>query len=202
MFTVGYLSYQNILNQSAHDQPCAQAQHNLNRFMQLFPQGGVICNLEGRTANFVHLKWKMYFETVTNKKGKQIFLEDDDPDYASITDFHLNFEPQTFDGVWAHQALSFQKKKRILHILKKVHKFLKDDGFFYFSVKLNTGMTDESHTNTLQSIYTEDEIDQLLDKTGFKIVDKGFNDHMGTWMPIICQKTMDESKKIRQRCCC
>lgn len=89
----------------------------------------------------------------------------------------LAFPPNTFDGAWANCALLHIPKKNIPLVLSNIYAILKPNGFLYVSVKqhhVDEMLVPDSRYKGLEkywSFYEQDELINLLNNSGFKIVE-------------------------------
>jgi ubiquinone/menaquinone biosynthesis C-methylase UbiE len=89
---------------------------------------------------------------------------------------NLDFDNQSFDGVWCSAALLHLNKNDGITALKEIKRVLKKDGFLYLNLKEGIGekvIVDERYQNSekFYSYYQESEIKDLLSKFNFKIID-------------------------------
>lgn len=92
---------------------------------------------------------------------------------------NLPFEDEFFDGVWAHASLvHFETTEDVVKALKEFNRILKPNGIIHVFVKQQSGKEKTSvisdklsgHDRFFQW-FTKHEVQQLLDKTGFAIID-------------------------------
>lgn len=79
----------------------------------------------------------------------------------------LDFENNTFDGVWAYTSLLHIPKNQIKQVLKKIRAILKSKGVFYIGMKAGNfeGFQEsKSYPNHKRyfALYTKDELEKLL----------------------------------------
>jgi ubiquinone/menaquinone biosynthesis C-methylase UbiE len=89
---------------------------------------------------------------------------------------NLDFDNQSFDGIWCSAALLHLNKNDATLALKEIKRVLKKDGFLYLNLKEGIGekvIVDERYQNSekFYSYYQESEIKDLLSKFNFKIID-------------------------------
>lgn len=92
---------------------------------------------------------------------------------------NLPFPTDTFDGIWAHASLiHFEKITEVDKSLKEFHRVLKPEGVIHIFVKQQLGnekTKNISHDYSVEfkrffRFFTKQEIETLLKKTGFKII--------------------------------
>lgn len=92
---------------------------------------------------------------------------------------NLPLEDESFDGVWAHASLvHFETTEDVVKALKEFNRVLKLNGIIHVFVKQQSGKEKTSvisdklsgHDRFFQW-FTKYEVQQLLDKTGFAIID-------------------------------
>ncbi|OGE08125.1 hypothetical protein A3A60_04380 [Candidatus Curtissbacteria bacterium RIFCSPLOWO2_01_FULL_42_26] len=110
---------------------------------------------------------------------------------------NLTFKFATFNGVYARASLLHIPKKLVPKVLKSVHRILKDKGIFYLALKEGKGeseVEDERHGVKVKrffSFFSEKEIVDLLNDTGFRIESVNFyqRDKRTTkWIEIFAKK--------------
>jgi ubiquinone/menaquinone biosynthesis C-methylase UbiE len=88
----------------------------------------------------------------------------------------INFPAGSFDGAWAACSLVHVPKKSILAVLTNVHSILKNNGYFYLTLKRGSGEIlekDERYGDIEKfwAFYEEEEITNILQKAKFNIVE-------------------------------
>lgn len=86
----------------------------------------------------------------------------------------LEFSDASFDGVWSHAAIHHLKVQDVPKTFREVHRVLKPNGYFYFSVK-SKGKTKqvrvEDQGNIRHFTYFESaDLKKILQEIGFKTV--------------------------------
>ena len=107
---------------------------------------------------------------------------------------NMNFESSYFDGVWAYTSLLHLPKSRVKNVLEKIKDILKDGGIFYLGMKVGSfeGFEETKryeNSKRFISLYTKEEIEQML--SGFEIFNfskVGF-DKEHTYMNFMCKST-------------
>lgn len=89
---------------------------------------------------------------------------------------HTNFEDNYFEGVFANASFLHIKKKDIEKGLKEIYRILKPQGILFISFKYGIGekIIEDSRYNNIEkffSYYSYDEVENLLIKAGFEIID-------------------------------
>jgi SAM-dependent methyltransferase len=89
----------------------------------------------------------------------------------------MNFPECSFDGAWAACSLLHVPKSAFPIVLKKIHAFLKKDGYFYLALKKGKGETLENdlryegNIKKFWAFYEEDELKKHLEIAHFKILE-------------------------------
>jgi len=110
----------------------------------------------------------------------------------------LNFERESFDGIWASASLLHIPKKNIKYVLKKLKGLLVKNGILYVSLKKGKGsevLKDERFggVDKFYVYYQSEDIEEILNNVGFEIIEKeekkkrGFYD-TNPWIHIFCKK--------------
>lgn len=86
----------------------------------------------------------------------------------------LNFQADSFNGIWASASLLHIPKDKIFEVFKNLHTILNEGGVFYLSLKKGIGEhiiedTRYGGISKYYSFYTTDEIVDYLQRAGFKI---------------------------------
>jgi SAM-dependent methyltransferase len=110
----------------------------------------------------------------------------------------LDFEVDTFDGIWASASLLHIPKYKIKSLLKRLKELLVNDGILYISLKEGVGseMINDLRYGGVNKFYIfhqPEEIENLLKSIGFKIIEiklKGKRTSYDTnsWIHIFCKK--------------
>lgn len=110
----------------------------------------------------------------------------------------LNFEKDTFDGIWSSASLLHVPKIKMKFVLKKLKEILVDNGVLYISLKQGEGseiFIDNRYggVEKYYVYYHTEEIEKLLKNVGFNIIeiqpkDKRTIYDTNSWIHIFCQK--------------
>ncbi|MEX0921096.1 MAG: class I SAM-dependent methyltransferase [Candidatus Pacearchaeota archaeon] len=86
--------------------------------------------------------------------------------------YDLTFPEKTFDAIVSFFAILHLEKSKVLQVFKKFHQILKDNGYLLFSVNRGKeeGYFEFFGKKVFFSAYTKKEIEEILRKTGFKII--------------------------------
>ncbi len=106
----------------------------------------------------------------------------------------LNFEDNSFDGIWASASLLHLPKNEILSVLKKIYSILNDDGIFFIGMKKGEGekFVENSSKGVLKndiryySFFSKDELEKYLRERNFKI--EKYSENNTIWMIFYCSK--------------
>lgn len=85
---------------------------------------------------------------------------------ASIMDIEdLNFNDETFDGIWAVTSLLHIEKTKVPKVIKKLHDILKPRGILYVCIKEGSGeeLIKDKHDPTTERFFAYWEKQELLD---------------------------------------
>ena len=155
---------------------------HIDDFLKLIPKNGKILDVGcgvGVDANYIQSKG---FEVVgidlseeMLKLAKQKFPY---IDFRLMDIRKINFEPNSFDGIFASFSLIHIPKKDIPNILKKFYQILKINGVIY--VALHEGKSEEIFVDEplkpgeklFLNIYSYKEIKNLLVESKFEIIKK------------------------------
>lgn len=173
-----------------------------NRFLKMLPEHAKIIDIgcgPGRDAK------------VFSEKGYHVVGIDFSLNMIQIAEkcapkakFHvmkiesLNFPQETFFGAWAHASLLHVSKKKMPLILGKIFSILKKEGVFFISVKQGEGEINEKDVRyggieKFWAYFQENEIVELLENTGFKILDTALINQMDNYQThpfihVFCKK--------------
>lgn len=167
----------------------------LLNFMGRLSAGGRVLDLGCGPGISSHLMCKSGFRVDATDASAEMVR------YANKT-YGLNAKQATFDdviqedhydGVWANFSLLHAPKKDFPNHLSAIHKALAPKGIFHIGMKLGEGMKRDS-LKRMYSYYTEDELRNLLHKTGFEIItanhgeEPGLSGEVAPWVVILSQK--------------
>lgn len=121
---------------------------------------------------------------------------------------NLPFEDESFDGIWAHASLvHFETTEDVVKALKEFNRILKPNGIIHVFVKQQSGKEKTSVISDILSRhdrffqwFTKHEVQQLLDKTGFAIIDlqDDYEDPAGRdevrWVVALAKKKVKNKK--------
>lgn len=177
-------------------------QESILRFVKLLPSKAKIIDIgsgSGRDAKiFTHLGVEVIgIDFCTN-------LIQHARKYAPDVAFHImdiesiSFPYASFDGSWAGCSLTHIPKKNITTVLKKIYLILKDNSYFYLTIKKGTGEALEKDTRygdfkKFWSYFEKDELKKILEESGFNIlelciVEKKFAYQTHDCLRVFCQK--------------
>ena len=83
---------------------------------------------------------------------------------------HLN-ENQIYDGIWANFSLLHVERAAFFSHISAAATALVPSGVFYVSVKLGKGQ-ERDELGRFYTYFNHDELEEILDQSGFEIVDK------------------------------
>jgi 2-polyprenyl-3-methyl-5-hydroxy-6-metoxy-1,4-benzoquinol methylase len=121
-----------------------------------------------------------------------------DVDFKVMDMSNLDFDINSFDGIWASASLLHVPKYKIKSLLRKLNELLVNDGILYISLKQGIGsemINDVRYggVNKFYVFYQPEEIENLLKSIGFKIIEiklKGKRTSYDTnsWIHVFCKK--------------
>lgn len=99
----------------------------------------------------------------------------------------LNFETESFDGIWSCASLLHVPKHELIEVLSGFRKVLKPQGIIYASVKQGVG--EKMENGRFFSYHTLESIESFLSDSGFKSLIKYTEEKStGNWATIYSQK--------------
>lgn len=104
---------------------------------------------------------------------------------------HLN-ENQIYDGIWANFSLLHVDRAAFFSHISAAAAALVPSGVFYVSVKLGKGQ-ERDDLGRLYSYYGEDELEEILEQSGFEIAEiftgksKGMAGKLEKWIGILAK---------------
>ncbi len=112
---------------------------------------------------------------------------------------NMSFDEGTFDAAWAACSLMHIPKLSLPKVLKQIHRFLKNEGYFYLALKqgknetFERDMRYEGNVRKFWSYYEQDELRKILIDAHFSILEFeliGRTHHYQTHdaFKILCQK--------------
>lgn len=102
---------------------------------------------------------------------------------APLAEFHvmdmeeISFPHYSFDGAWASASLLHLSKQRIPAVFNTIHSILKEEGYFYLSLKNGEGeriekdARYEGNFEKFWSFFEEKELKKMLENANFAILD-------------------------------
>lgn len=120
---------------------------------------------------------------------------------------NLDYESNTFDGIWASASLLHIPRENILNVIRSLFRFIKKGGFIFLSVK--QGLEHQAKEEFIPdhrygdrykfwSFYEPETISGYLEQTGF-VIDtirldtiKKSSYSTNPWIEIVAQKTMEK----------
>lgn len=108
-------------------------------------------------------------------------------EFKIMSMYDLKFPVKKFDAIVSFFAILHLEKSKVPKVFKNFHKILKEKGYFLFSVNKGKeeGYFEFFGKKVFFSAYTKKEIEEILSKTGFKVI----------WKRDFFFKTPDGSKE-------
>jgi ubiquinone/menaquinone biosynthesis C-methylase UbiE len=100
---------------------------------------------------------------------------------------NLPFKEASFDGIWSCASLLHLPKSDVSSTLDNLYRFLKPKGILFVSLQIGIGekvveKTHYSQGKKFFAYYTQEEFNQLLQDSGFKILDSFFLPNIPKWL--------------------
>lgn len=173
----------------------------ITEFIKIVKKDGKILDLgcgPGHHSNFFsNQNFKVTGIDLSSEMIKLAKKEFTDIDFKVMDISDLDFEVNTFDGIWASASLLHIPKNNIKLILKKIKEILVNNGILYISLKEGKGseiFNDVRYggVDKFYVYYKLDEIKNILEDIGFNILDielkgKRTNYDTNSWLHIFCQ---------------
>lgn len=196
-------SYEATADQFAHNVADLAPIESIQRFIKLLPSKAQIIDIgcgSGRDA-------KIFTEGGLNVLGIDFCqnLLDIAKVNAPLAEFQIvdietmTFTPSSFDGAWAGCALCHISKTKLPSVLKNIHCLLKENGYFYLTVKQGSGegLEEDLRYGNFEkywSFFEEDELANYVRSAGFKIIERcivpqKFKYQTHPCIRVVCQKT-------------
>lgn len=173
-------------------------QYELNRFISLIPKKAEILDLacgSGRDVQYF-LDYGLQpigidaSENMINEAKKRV----PNGDFKIMYIESLNFKDQSFDGIWALDALSYAEKKDMQKILESINNILKKEGIIFVSVRHGEGeqIIEYEKLGKSQikvSFFEQHELENLFKMAGFEILNSFTQDGEDfSWINIYAKK--------------
>lgn len=156
----------------------------LNRFVSKLKSGGTILDAGSAGGRDTHIFKLKGFEPIGIDIA-QSFVELASKKYPDLTFVYgsflnLPFEDKYFDGIWAHASLlHFESTEEVEKSLQEFYRVMKLGGILHVFVKQQIGkdsIQEVAHQYSGQfkrffRFFKKEEINYLLEKSGFKIID-------------------------------
>lgn len=173
-------------------------QFQLNRFISMLPKNSKILDIgsgSGRDAQYfydynldvtsIDISENMLKEAKKRVKGVK---------FIKMDMRNLEFNDNSFDGIWIMASLSDIERKESLDTLTGFSRILRKEGIVYIAVK--EGTTEEviskpqyNNAPRYYTFYTQVELEEKLKKAGFSILNAQTSEDQGTkWVEIFAKK--------------
>jgi len=150
----------------------------LEKFISYIPKHGSILDIGcafGRDTNF--FVSKNYDSTGIDLSEKMIIKAKEfvaNAKFFVMNMLNLDFDENSFDGVWCSAALLHLNKEDSLKALKEIKRVLRPAGVLYLNLKEGSGekfIIDDRYKNAKKfySYYNEVEIKDILHENGFEL---------------------------------
>lgn len=174
----------------------------ITEFIKIVKKDGKILDLgcgPGHHSNFFsNQNFKVTGIDLSSEMIKLAKKEFTDIDFKVMDISDLDFEVNTFDGIWASASLLHIPKNNIKLILKKIKEILVNNGILYISLKEGKGseiFNDVRYggVDKFYVYYQLEEIKNILKDVGFdileiKLKEKRTNYDTNSWLHIFCKK--------------
>ncbi len=170
-------------------------------FLKHIPQEGTILDLgcgPGRDAKI--FSERGYKITGVDFSSEMIKIAKEEAPKATFFEAdlqELDLPDHSFDGVWANRSLLHVPKNNIKNVLLKIHSLLKENGFFYMSVKKGNNeffghdiRYTEHEIYKFWSFYEPEEISDILKENGFSIENIDLTTNVPPFICIHSKKTV------------
>ena len=144
--------------------------YEFGRFIELVPGNKILDLGSGSGDHALYFSQQGLDVTCIDLSPEMIKLCKEKDLKAFVMDIeNLEFEANSFNGIWAVTSLIHIPKSKILKVLEKINIILKEKGIFYVCVKEGKGeefVTDKDNPNTKRffSYWTEDELKNIFGK--------------------------------------
>ena len=176
---------------------------NSRKFISLLDKNSLILDLgcgPGRDARiFTDKGFKVIGVDLSENMIKAAKKRVKNAEFKVMDICRLDFKDNYFDGIWASASFVHIPKNEIPKALKEARRVLKEKGIFYLSVKEGKGEVLEPDrryggVEKFWSFFKQEEIKEMLKKTGFDIIETYINKPDGLyatnpWINIFCQKS-------------
>lgn len=174
----------------------------ITEFLKIVKKDGEIldlgCGPGHHSIFFYNQNFKVTGIDLSSEMIKLAKKEFTDIDFKVMDISDLDFEVNTFDGIWASASLLHIPKNNIKLILKKIKEILVNNGILYISLKEGIGSEIFSDVryggvDKFYVYYKLEEIKNILEDIGFNILGielkgKRTNYDTNSWLHIFCQK--------------
>lgn len=155
------------------------------------------CGPGHHSKYFSNLDFKVTGIDLSSEMIKLARKEFEDVNFEVMDILHLNFEENSFDGIWASASLLHIPKNQIKLILNKLKGVLINNGILYISLKEGKGseLFNDIRYGGVDKFYVYyqlEEIKNILKDVGFNILEiklkeKRTNYDTNSWLHIFCQ---------------
>lgn len=154
-------------------------QYELNRFIALLPKNTSILDVGCGSGRDVQYFLDEGFNPIGIDASEKLIEECKkrvkQGSFKVMNMLSLDFEKESFDAIWALDAIPYLEKKQVLQALKQFSKVLKKSGIIFISVRKGEGEKLFRHEKLgkeeiLISFFSQIEIEELLKEAGFEIL--------------------------------
>lgn len=174
----------------------------LEKFMNLAKENGKIldlgCGPGHHSRVFVDNEFKVQGIDLSTEMIAIAKKEVSGANFQVMDILNLNFENESFDGIWASASLLHIPKKSLKSVLIQLQSILENDGVLYISLKKGEGsevLKDFRYggVDKFYVYYRSEEIYELLKSVGFEIIEKEERVKRAiydtnSWIHVFCRK--------------
>ncbi len=173
-------------------------QYQLTQFTSFLPKKAKILDIGSGSGRDVHYLMEEGHEAVGIDLSKNLVKEAKKlvkkGNFIHMDMLDLDFQNESFDGIWCHATLCHILKEDALKALKEMNRVLKSGGIVYIGLREGTG---EKMVRYLKSgnlpkffaFYTQTELEQLMEEAGFEVLNSySERDDQSAWINIFAKK--------------
>ena len=145
-------------------------------FEKILPKSKILdvgCGTGKPVAKFLSQKgYQVTGIDISKELIKQARKNTPKAEFKIMSMYELKFPARTFDAIISFFAILHLEKSKVPNVFKNFHKILKGEGYLLFSVNKGKeeGYFEFFGKKVFFSAYTKKEIEEILRKTGFRVI--------------------------------
>jgi len=184
-------------------------QYELNRFIAFLPKNAKILDLACGSGRDVQYFLDYNLNPIGIDASKKMIEEAKkkvpNGEFKVMNIESMKFKKDTFDGIWALDAISYVEKKEVNKVVKTLNNILKESGIVFVSVRKGE---DEKiieyeklgKSQIKVSFFSQEELESLFIRSSFTILNSFTQEGQDfAWINIYARKDTSQNKESSQQ---